>query len=238
MSGFVDGSGTPARRSRNQRPAPIMVDTVKVFTAAALAHRINQGEYVKAGAMVPDPENGPYAAKPHPKTPNRVLMEKVLDGSMETTAEDGHLAQSIMTHYKGLTMRLLAGKLLNEFDQKSLQLASSEQMNLRDIAVVAALPSCYVRAEKRKSVEDRVAECEREHLGTVGDKITVSGEVVRCSYSQQWGTHYITMITQDNHAVFFGNKRALNVGQVVRIQGNVRAHRDGFQTQLNYVRVI
>lgn len=235
----MDELDVPAQRRRyNRRPAPVMVNTAEVFTAAAAAHRINSGEYIKVGASVADPENGPYAFKPHPLKPNREIMASVLSGEIATTDADQELGQAIMTHYKGLTLRLLAGKLLNEFEQKSLHLASSETMSDRDIAVVASLPSSYARAMVRKSAEERLADCESSYLGKVGNKITVAGEVIRCTYSQQWNTYYVTMITDTNHCVFFGTRGAVNAGSAIKVFGNVKAHRDNFQTQLNYAKII
>lgn len=232
----------PPRRGRYVRPAPVMVDTAGVFTAAAVAHRINGGEYVKDGAMVlattVDAAADPYAYVPNPKTPNRQIMAKVLAGEIMPTNEDVVFGQNVVTHYKGLTFKLLSGKVLNEFEQKSLQIASSETMADRDAGIVAALPSSYARAVKRSTVEDRLRSCDNSHIGKIGQKITVKGEVVRSVYSQQWATHYITMITDDNHAVFFGNKRNLEVGSYATIAGTVKAHRDGFQTQLNYTKII
>lgn len=227
-----------SRRSRYVPPPVVLANTIDVFVAAAVAHRINEGEYVKAGSTVPDPENGPYAYKPHPKVPNRTLAEQVISGSIPVEDQDRELAKSVITYYKGLTMRLLSGKLLSEFDQKVLQMASSETMNVRDIAVVASLPSCYTRAAKRQSVEDRLYDCEKSHIGQIGNKVVITGEVVRCVFSQQWNTHYITIITDTNHSVFFGNRNQLKVGSTVKVAGNVKAHRDNFQTQLNYTKII
>lgn len=225
---------TPVRRSRYVRPAPTIIDGLLAFTAAAAAHRINTGEYVKAGSgqFVND------VWTPNPKTPNRELMNKILRGEIQVLDEDRELAEKIRTHYKGLTLKILAGKLLNEFEQKSMNLASATEVREYDLNIIASMPSGFSRAESRQSVEDRLYNCESSHLGTVGQKITVQGEVVRCVYSQQWATYYLTIITDTNHNVFFGNRRPVNVGDNIKIFGNVKAHRENNQTQLNYVKII
>lgn len=223
----------PPRR-RYVKPAPVMVDGLIAFTAAAVAHRINEGEYVKAGSgLIIDDE-----WTPNPKTPNRKIMDSVISGEIVATVEDWALAEKIRTHYKGLTFKILVGKILSPFDQKSMALAAAEKVSEYDLNIIASLPAGYSRAEKRQTIEERLSNCERGHLGVIGQKITITGEVVRCSYSQQWGTYYITVITADNHAVFFGNKLDAKVGEQVKIAGTVKAHRDGFQTQLNYTKYI
>ena len=208
-----------------------------MFTAAAAAHRINGGEYVKRGAMVLDPAAGEYQYKPHPKTPNAVIMEQVLSGAMETTPEDVQLGADVATHFRGLTFKLLAGKIVNEFERKALNIASAEQVNARDAAVVASLPSCWARDVKRKSVEDRLAECQSEYFGKIGQKVEFTGEVVQAVFSQQWGIWFVTVITDSNHAVFFSNKAGIKPGVKVAGTGKVKAFRQAGVTQLNYTKV-
>lgn len=228
-----DISSTTKRGTK--RPAPVMVNASSVFTAAVTAHRINDGEYVKAGS-------GQYVENvgwvPNPKATNRTIIDQVLKGEISSLPEDQELAGKVQTHFKGLTFKILKGNILTEFDQKSLYLASADEISERDINVVACLPSAYERSTKRQSIDDRIANCEREHISSLGSKVDINGEVVRSVYSQQWACWFITMITQSNHAVFFSQKKGIEVGATIRIEGKVKAHRDGFQTQLNYVRVI
>jgi hypothetical protein len=249
MPGFVDVSNMtdeevrrlghaddPAPRySRSYRPPAVMLNTPDVFVAVAAAHRINQGANVKTG-------DGQYVEGqgwvPNPLTPNRVIIEQVLAGEIQTTDQDREFSQLIMSHYQGLTIKILAGKVLNEFEQKALHLASSEKMDSRNLGIAASLASGYARAAVRQSVDDRLADCERSYVGTIGAPIILRGEVVKCVYSQQWNTYYITMITDDNHNVFFGVKRPLANGSKITVQGKVKAHRDGFTTQLNYAKVV
>jgi hypothetical protein len=74
-------------------------------------------------------------------------------------------------------------------------------------------------------------------IGTPGDKVQLTVEVVKSNYSQQWNTWYATAVTVDNSAVFFAFRQELARGATHTIQGTVKAHRDG-QTQLNRVSII
>lgn len=208
------------------------VDTSLVFAAAAAAHRINGGQYIKF--------NYPEAIDPNaePSATNREIVETLVADPSGITDADRECGEQIRTHFRGLTFKLLGGKVLNEYEQKSLQLASSESMNLRDVGVVASLPSSWARAMKRQTVEDRLGDCRPEYAGPLGSKVRLDGEVVRCVYSANWGIHYITVITADGLAVFFGIRGPLEVGSCITIEGKIKAHRDSFQTQLNYTKVI
>jgi len=213
-----------------KRPEPVMVSTSTVFAAAAAAHRVNRGDYIKGNLITVDGE-------PPAFTSNRELVSSFLAEPDRILKEDTVLGESVRTHFKGLTFKMLGGKMLNEFEQKALQYASSETMDERGAAIVAALPSAYARDLKRRSVEDLIAECLPQYVGPVGSKVTVTGEVVRAFYSQQWNTWFVTVVTTDNLAVFFSFGQ-VEVGSKITVAGKVKAHRPGFQTQLNYVKFI
>lgn len=215
--------------SKVKKAAVQTVDTSLVFAAAAAAHRINGGQYIKFNTQGTGAE---------PSATNREILDSLIAEPAGITDEDRECGEQIRTHFRGLTFKLLGGKVLNEYEQKSLQLASSESMNPRDSGVVASLPSSWARAMKRQSVEDRLADCLPEYAGPLGSKVRLEGEVVRCVYSANWGTHYATLITADGLAVFFGIRGPLEVGSRITVEGKVKAHRPGFQTQLNYVKII
>lgn len=209
--------------------------TADMFAAAAAAHRVNGGEYVKkdAGVLV----DGSF--QPHPKPSNRGLMEDILgEDCARVTDSDRQLAEEILTHFRGLTLKVLTGKPLNEFEHKALQLATSDQIDIRDIGVAACLPSCYCRALGHKKTNNRLLECKPEWVGRVGEKIHLGCDVVKCVFSQKWSTYYLTCITKSNHSVFFPHKVDVAPGTNLTITGKVKFHRDGFVTQLSHIKVI
>jgi len=61
--------------------------------------------------------------------------------------------------------------------------------------------------------------------------------VVRCNYSTNWNTHYITAVTQDNQAVLFNVRDPQEIGAKISIKGTVKAHKNG-TTQLNRVSIV
>ena len=80
----------------------------------------------------------------------------------------------------------------------------------------------------------------REKSGTlnadIGSKVELDIEVVRCNYSNNWDTHFVTAIV-DNAVVFFATRNKLELGSKLRIKGKVKAHKED-RTQLSHVKFI
>lgn len=211
--------------ARYQRPS---YNTVDVFAAACAANRVNGG-YLKYSET--NDEAGTS------KIANKVLIHQFLDGTFDVRDGDRELAGKVMQFCRSLTFKLLSDKRLNEFEQNMLTIAEKETLNSNfDIAIVSSLPNAYNRAEVRKVTDIRIRETEGV-FGVVGERVQVTAEVVKSYFSDQWGTHFITAITEDNKQVFFAYRQNLNVGETVNIEGKVKAHRDN-ATQLNYVKVV
>lgn len=213
-----------------------------MFTAAAAAHRINGGEYVKIGSTVAATNsNGYQITIPHPKPANRTIMEKILQGSGEAaaTAEDEAFAAEVVTHFRGLTFKLLSGKLLSDFEQNALKLASADELPMTsfNIGVIASLPSIYAKNQIRKSVDERIADCKQDPIASTGQKIEFTAEVVKCVFSYKWNTHYLTAITDTGHAVFFGGGKQ-EIGAKITATGKVGGLMPGGLNKLSHVKIV
>lgn len=227
--GQQDEPDMPAnRRGRYVRPAPVMIDATQLFIAAAAAHRINGGEYIKASTYQHD------STKPA----NRTIMESVLKGETPTTEDDAEMVEGIRTHFRGLTLQILAGKMLGEYQAKALSLCNLNEIDSREINVVASLPSVFAREQKRKSVDDRLYECEASYLGPVGGKMTFRADILRQIYSQNYGCYFITAVSESNHSLFWASRKEFQVGSTLLLEGKIKGHRAQYQTQLNYVKVL
>jgi hypothetical protein len=248
MAGFVDVSNMsdlevkrltqqdevdqPVRRGRYVRPQPKMYDTDTVFAAAATALRLCASQYIKAGTISFNEQGHSI-----PVISNRDFMVRALEDSSMITEEDRELASKIRTHYKGLMFKIIAGKVLNEFDAKSLALANGDTVSERDLGTVAYLPVGYDRANAKQTVNDRISDARGGHIGQIGDKISFTGEVVRQIHSQQWNCYFTTVITDQDQVVFFSQKNQAKVGSKLAGQGMVKAHHTDGKTQLNRVKV-
>jgi hypothetical protein len=139
-----------------------------------------------------------------------------------------------------MTFRSLQNKL-TDFDRSVMKITAVTdrffpQSHRLELATVACLPNSHERALKRIEEQDRINQT-AGYIGAVGDKVTVTVDIVRCVFSQKWNTYYATAITANNETVFFAIRQPLNTGTTLSFRGTVKAHRDG-QTQLNRVSVL
>jgi len=212
--------------ARYQRPV-LNLQADDVWSAACAAQRIN-GSYVK----YVDPETGKASET------NRQIIDNFLANTDLITEEDREQGQLVRTYYKGLTFKILQGKKLNDFDNTAMVIANRDVIeNAYDVAVIASLPSCYERAVQRDTINRKLENASGGFIGRPGDKVKVNVEVVRCTFSQQWMTHFISGVTTDDQAVFFAHKAPIDIGKLIIAQGTVKRHGENM-TQLNRVKVI
>lgn len=223
-----------ARYTRIQNPS---YDAHTVFAAACAAQRIN-GEYLKTDELAKDENGYPVFPAVVHRTANRTLVRQILAGTSETevTDTDREQATKVIQYCNSLTFKILSGAKLNDFENTMLALGNKETISSNyDIAVIASLPSSYERGMKRKSIELRIREADG-HVGDIGVRYAGEVEVLRSSYSENWGVYFITAITDDNKAVFFSYRAAITPGKRIRVVGTIKAHRDN-TTQLSRTRV-
>jgi hypothetical protein len=205
--------------------------TADVFVAACAAHRANSG-YLKIGAT--DDEGNVI------RLPNKILIRQFLDSSFDISDEDRDLSEKVIQFCQGLTFKMLSDRRLTEFEQSMLSIVEKETLDSNyDIAIVSSLPAAYIRANDRKVVDARI-NAAVGFVGEVGDKIQFTAEILRCNFSDQWGTFFVTAITPDNKVIFFAHRNKLEITSNINGEGKVKAHRNQREdsTQLNYVKIV
>lgn len=223
---FIRPSYYRTRMPRTPKAPPKTYAADLVWSAAAFAQRVN-GSYVK---YVEDPATGAET--------NRQLIEKCLAEPALLTDADREQGTVVHEYYKGLVFKTLKGQALNEFETSVAAIAGRDEIQAPyDIAVIASLPSCYERNVKRDEADRKVNFARGGLIGKPGDKVTEDIEVIKVIYSRNYGVYFVTGINEKDQVMFFSNKGNLNVGDKVRINGTVKAHRDSV-TQLNRVKVI
>lgn len=196
-----------------------------VWSASCMAQRIN-GSYLK------------YIEEGKTGETNRQMIDRLLADTTQITQADREQGEAVRKYYKGLTFKILQGKKLNDFDNTAMVIANRDVIESNyDIAVVASLPSCYERAVKRDNINRKLENARGGLIGRIGEKVKVNVEVVRCTFSQQWMTHFVSGVTTDDQAVFFAHKAPIDIGKLIIAQGTVKRHGENM-TQLNRVKVI
>jgi hypothetical protein len=205
--------------------------TADVFAAACAAHRANCG-YLKIGAT--DDEGNVI------RLPNKILIRQFLDSSFDIRDEDRDLSEKVMQFCQALTFKMLTDRKLSDFEQSMLRVVETETLESNlDIAIVSSLPAAYIRENDRKVVDTRI-KAATGFIGAVGDKIQFTAEILRCNFSDQWGTFFVTAITPDNKVIFFAHRNKLEVTANINGEGKVKSHRNEREdsTQLNYVKIL
>ena len=207
-----------------------------VWAAACAAQRIN-GEYLKEDKININ-EDGSHETV---KKRNRDVMMDFVCVPGTITDEDRTAGDECRKFLQNdLTFRALKGQL-TDFDQSVSRVVAvsdtfdSAQHRL-ELAVVACLPQSHQRALARQTIQDRVRSATGGYVGNIGDKVTLTAEIVSAKYSHSYGIFWVTAITQNNQALFFSYKSQLISGNQINLVGAVKAHRDN-QTQLNRVRL-
>lgn len=215
--------------ARYVRPS-IKIDADIVWASAAAAQRINRS-YIKT---IPLDEN--FNPVEGVET-NRQLMLKRIHNQSLLTDEDRAEGEKTRAYFKGLTFKILSGIQLSEFDNASMVIANRDVITSSyDVAIICSLPSCYLRAKLRDEANARVRDANGGHVSVVGEKVALDIEVVKCIYSRNYNTYFITGLTDKNQAVFFSYKESIDPKTKIKVAGKVKAHRDD-ATQLNRVKV-
>jgi hypothetical protein len=201
-----------------------------VWAAACQAQRIN-GSYVKLSMIS---ESDPAINQQS----NRQIVEGLLADTFNISDEDREQGKKVRQYFQGFTFKILQGKALSEFNNTAMLIANRDVItSLYDVAVIASLPNSYEKSVERDNVDRRINFARGGYLGVIGDKVSTEIEVVKQIWSQKWNTYYITGITDDDKVLFFASKVNIEIGDCVKIQGTVKAHREN-STQLNRVKVI
>ena len=239
--GHMDDVGPVQRQWTSRRSAGnghLGYSVSDVWGAACHAQRIN-GAYIKQDEWELPSESA--TAVQLKRKSNRNIMMEALDNPFMITDEDRAAGVECLKFISNdMTFRALQNKL-TDFDSSVMKITAVTdrffpQAHKLELATVACLPNSHQRALKRIEEQDRLAQT-AGLIGAVGDKVTVTVDIVRCVFSQKWNTYYATAITANNETVFFAIREPLNTGTTLSFRGTVKAHRDG-QTQLNRVSVL
>jgi len=200
----------------------------QVWAAACAAYRVNGG-YLK------HPEVTAEGRIVRPT--NRELVKQYLAEPGVVTADDVEQGRKCRQDLvNAATMSALKNKA-TEWTQLTAQMASLDVITTDyQVSVITAMPKSHNQTLARETVDGRLAYCDNTPVGPVNHRVDIMGEVVRSNYSNQYNTHYVTVITQDNRQVFFAYRARIEPGANIRICGRVKRHADR-ATQLSRVKI-
>jgi hypothetical protein len=211
-------------------------DTMLVLSAACAAQRVNGNKYIKYDIEKNNFVNDKDEVVKY--TTNRALVETYIEQPEHIMDIDREMAEKVRSYWNGKTFKLLTGEYMSDFDRNMLTLMQKETVTEGyDVAVLASMPNSYQKNLKLDERDRRVKYSQGGYVGTVGERVNIQVEVLKCVFSQKWFTHFVTGITSSDQAVFFSYKEQVTVGNVLNIAGTVK-RQDNNQTQLNRVKVL
>lgn len=219
-------------------------DTI-VWAAACAAQRIN-GDYIKVvTSYVTNEEILPDSLQTPAKQTNYTLVLDFLNNPDSLLEEDYDLANDIRSYYAGLTFKSLKTRL-SDWERQVLKTLQKDRItDLMSFKTIIAIPASYFRSIEREKCEAIMRSCLPGFVANMNERVTVEGAVIKSFYSETWHVSFITIVTNDNHLVFFSHKKHLELGTKVVVTGRVKDHKkpDGNYTlqdttQLNRVKVL
>ena len=204
------------------------IDADLVWSAACTAYRLNNG-YLKQPEVIGDQVV---------RHTNRDLVHRALSNPELITDADREQARDCRRYMaSAVTLQALKAEL-GEWAKITAKVCSLDTIDsIYDLSVITAMPQSYIKQLKKESVEARLARCESGVIDKIGDKVELAVEIMRSNYSAKFNTWFVSAITDDNYAVFFAYREALNPETQLKIRGTVKRHTDS-ATQLNRVKLV
>lgn len=204
------------------------IDADLVWSAACTAYRLNNG-YLKQPEVIGDQVV---------RHTNRDLVHRALSNPELITDADREQARDCRRYMaSAVTLQALKAEL-GEWAKITAKVCSLDTIDsIYDLSVITAMPQSYIKQLKKESVEARLARCESGVIDKIGDKVELAVEIMRSNYSAKFNTWFVSAITDDNYAVFFAYREALNPETQLKIRGTVKRHTDS-ATQLNRVKIV
>jgi hypothetical protein len=212
--------------------------TEKVFAAAVLAHRTNDGYYKSETVEYQNIDDNTITIK---KSRNLDLMRQYLTSEEDPCTNDDYLyAKIIIDYYQSKLLDLMSGKL-NTYSRAACYAVNKETItDLIDVGLIASLPKAHESSVIFDSMLERkeTAFSQSRYIGSPGENYQGKVTVISSVYSQKWFRHFHTV--QDiatGNVLNFSSNSSLILDKEITIKGKVKDHVNGNATRLNYVKI-
>jgi hypothetical protein len=239
MYSYQARSNPFAYRRPMAKKIPVNVTLVtadQVWTFAATADRINDGQYLKE-----DQWNTSTAAHFKSKEANKAMIKRWLQEGYcgEDTAADRDVGAAARAWHRGQLLMTALKRPLSGFEDTLNRAVGMDEFALEVHQLEIATIASQIRSYRTGLAhEQRMWGTDTSPVAPVGNKVEFQVEVIKSVYSQNYNTNYIRAVTVDTRkVVMFTYREGMDPGTVLTIKGTVKAHRDDC-TQLNRVRVL
>lgn len=250
MAGFVDVSNmtdlevkrlcqadddTPAPSKRRATRAATTWTPDQAWAVAVAVDRANDGYCKDAQYRWDDEAQRSVLIREANKT---IVYRMIEDPATEISDADIQTGRELRNRLsQELVMSALRGELsgFQKAQQTVLTLTEFSSRDRLNLAILAAQPNSIRVSEKRTQVTERLRGT-RPLIDREGTRVRVTGEVIKCNWSDKWGTFYVTMVTADSIQVFFALRNSPEVGTTITVEGAVKRHGTD-NSQLNRVKI-
>ncbi len=169
--------------------------------------------------------------------PNKILVKQWLRDQIQPTAAEIEQGLKYRDHFKGYTLKALAGGL-NDFQHQALKIAAKDEFTGRDMlefSIVSCLPDVARRDQQRTDFKRELYSSQALQVNegdTVSGHITVTQSRFNTNYNK-----YRIVARMGESFIDFWFTRNLNPGFDYAIKGKVKQLRADKTTQLNYVKI-
>lgn len=176
-----------------------------------------------------------------PVTPNKTLMQSSDLQVVEQDKVDAQAAIDLLSQER--MIKILKGARVPDFQNTLTDLTMQPNCMMRDSGLMAYLPSMAEQVRQRQEREQAVAELAlcSEYLGKVGDKITVTIEVLKSHYVSKYNCWSVSAKDEQGNLISYltGKEECTKSG---RYSGKIKRtetssyHNGARVTTLNFVK--
>ena len=168
---------------------------VQAYVKNGKYHREDQYEYVES-------DEGP-SERITVKGNKHLMREMFQQDEVYIDPKCNDIVEDIYTHYQGLVFNVMSNTA-TDFAQSVYQVITKDEVSIRELGILAPLPSLYEHEMARDLFTKEIADS--QHIGKVKEKVTVRATLHEARYIRSRDFHVYTFISEGNLITHFSQK--------------------------------
>jgi len=168
---------------------------VQAYVKNGKYHREDQYEYVET-------DEGP-TERITVKGNKHLMREMFKQDSIYIDPKCNDMVEDIYTHYQGLVFKVMSNTA-TDFSQSVYKVITKDWVDIRDLGILAPLPSLYEAEMARNLFVDEIRNS--QWVGTIGEKYTVSATLHEARYIRSRDFYVYTFISEGDLITHFSQK--------------------------------
>ena len=168
---------------------------VQAYVKNGKYHREDQYEYVES-------DEGP-SERITVKGNKHQMREMFQQDEVYINPKCNDMVEDIYSHYQGLVFKVMSNTA-TDFAQSVYQVITKDEVSIRELGILAPLPSLYEHEMARDLFTKEIADS--QHIGKVKEKVTVRATLHEARYIRSRDFHVYTFISEGNLITHFSQK--------------------------------